>query len=286
VPGIQQQQQVAGEEGVMREDSHRGSSRSARAPGRPGVGRDKWAPGSAGAGRARAGGQAGYAPARPAQGARPGPQVPAASAKLTSLIEPVLAAMEIDLEAVKVISAGRRVVLRIVVDADGGVSLDDIAEVSREVSARLDAKNAMGEAPYTLEVTSPGIDRPLTQPRHWRRAAGRLVLVTPLTGRDQDMQLDADGAPVAYKGRVITADQDRVTLDIDGERRAFSFDELGPGRVQVEFGRLDATDDADDDEDAEDSWPGEDVADGSSPDNTGGSGGSPRRNDEEEPDGY
>ena len=61
------------------------------------------------------------------------------------------------------------------VDADGGVGLDAIAEVSREVSVRLDASGVMGEVPYTLEVSSPGVDRPLTEPRHWRRAQGRLV---------------------------------------------------------------------------------------------------------------
>jgi ribosome maturation factor RimP len=166
------------------------------------------------------------------------------TARLTSLIESVLTAMDIDLEAVKVTSAGRRVVLRIVVDADGGVSLDDIAEVSREVSAKLDAKNAMGEAPYTLEVTSPGVDRPLTQPRHWRRATGRLVAVSLIT-KDQDLEKFAHAGAVEYLGRIIGVDQDRVTLEIDGARRTFSLGELGPGRVQVEFGRLDEIDDAD-----------------------------------------
>jgi ribosome maturation factor RimP len=174
--------------------------------------------------------------------------------------------MEIDLEAVKITSAGRRVVLRIVIDADGGVSLDDIAEVSREVSAKLDAKNAMGEAPYTLEVTSPGVDRPLTQPRHWRRATGRLVVV-PLIDKDQASETFAHARPVEYLGRIVDVDQDRVTLEVDGEQRTFDLGELGPGRVQVEFGRLDEIDDADD------SWQGEDIADGSGP-------------DEEEPDGH
>src|SRR5439155_892857 len=78
-------------------------------------------------------------------------------------------------------SARRRRLLRVVVDADGGVDLDNIALVSREASARLDDTGAMGEAPYTLEVSSPGVDRPLTQPRHWRRAVGRLVRV-PASG--------------------------------------------------------------------------------------------------------
>ena len=89
-----------------------------------------------------------------------------------------------DLEGVRVTSAGRRRLLRVVVDADGGVSLDDIEQVSRELSAVLDQAAAMGEAPYTLEVSSPGVDRPLTEPRHWRRAVGRLV-TAPLAPHGQ-----------------------------------------------------------------------------------------------------
>lgn len=240
----------------MREDSHRGAPRSARAPGRGGQGRDSRAPRPGGRG-APGRGRASLDEAKSAQAAasRPARPDPAVTARLTSLIESVLTAMEIDLEAVKISSAGRRVVLRIVVDADGGVSLDDIAEVSRQVSARLDEKNAMGEAPYTLEVTSPGVDRPLTQQRHWRRAIGRLVAV-PLLGKDHAAERIAPAGPVDYRGRIIEVDQDRVTLEIDGERRAFSLGDLGPGRVQVEFGRLDEIDDADD------SWPGEEEPDG------------------------
>ncbi len=240
----------------MREDSRRGAPRSVRAPGRAGQGRDSRAsrPGSRGL---PGGGPAGHEGARlgHAGAGRPGGQNPAVTARLTSLIESVLTAMEIDLEAVKITSAGRRAVLRIVVDADGGLSLDDIAEVSREVSAKLDAKNAMGEAPYTLEVTSPGVDRPLTQPRHWRRATGRLVVV-PLIAKDQASEKFAHASPVEYLGRIIGVDQDRVTLEIDGARRAFRLGELGPGRVQVEFGRLDEIADADD------AWQGEEEPDG------------------------
>lgn len=228
----------------MSEDSRRGAPRSARAPGRAGQGRDSRAPRPAGRGMpvGRDGAGPGYAAAsRPGPGARR----PVVTERLTSLIESVLTAMEIDLEAVKITSAGRRVMLRVVVDADGGVSLDDIAEVSREVSAKLDAKNAMGEAPYTLEVTSPGVERPLTQPRHWRRAIGRLVLV-PLIAKDQDSQKFAHAGRPETLGRIINVDQESVTLEIDGARRTFCRGELGPGRVQVEFGRLDEIADADD----------------------------------------
>src|SRR5262250_1987602 len=103
---------------------------------------------------------------------------PVDPADVARLLEPVITAAGMDLESVRVSPAGRRRLLRLVVDADGGVGLDEIAEVSREVSARLDASGAMGDIPYTLEVSSPGVDRPLTEPRHWRRARGRLVSVS------------------------------------------------------------------------------------------------------------
>jgi ribosome maturation factor RimP len=220
-----------------------------RAGGRPAMGRDPRAKGSGGRGKGP-----GSWPA--ANGGRPGPGNRGSApgtvdiARLTSVIEPVLSAMDLDLEAVKVATAGRRRVLRIIVDGDGGVSLDDIAEVSREVSARLDAKDAMGDAPYTLEVSSPGIDRPLTQPRHWRRAAGRLVIV-PLTVKDPDPKRDAPEGPVDHEVRVIGADQDGVTLEVGGARRTVSYGDLGPGRVQVEFGHLAEADEPLDEPDEE-----------------------------------
>ena len=93
-------------------------------------------------------------------------------AKLREQLEPVVAALGYDLEDVTAQRAGSRQLLRVVVDGDGGISLDDIAEVSQAVSAALDESDPMGEAPYDLEVTSPGVSRPLTLPRHWRRAAG------------------------------------------------------------------------------------------------------------------
>jgi ribosome maturation factor RimP len=150
------------------------------------------------------------------------------SDRLTRLLEPVVHAMDMDLESVKVASAGRRRVLRVIVDADGGVSLDDIALASRELSAELDDATVMGEQPYTLEVSSPGVDRPLTEHRHWRRAVGRLVTVT----------VTDSGSSEPVSGRICAADADGVTLDVDGARRHFAYTALGPGAVQVEFGQL------------------------------------------------
>ena len=118
-----------------------------------------------------------HVPSRPRAASRG--EGSADTARITRVLEPVVRSAGVDLESVKVAAAGRRRVLRIVVDADGGVSLDDIALVSRELSAALDDSVVMGDQPYTLEVSSPGVDRPLTERRHWRRAIGRLV-VAPL----------------------------------------------------------------------------------------------------------
>jgi len=150
--------------------------------------------------------------------------------RLAGLIQPVVAAAGMDLESVRVAAAGKRRLLRIVVDGDRGVSLDDAADVSREISALLDASNMMGEVPYTLEVSSPGVDRPLTEPRHWRRAARRLVKVK-VTGEG------------TITGRVLAADDSGVTLDVDGTKHELGYGALGPGAIQVEFGRLPDADD-------------------------------------------
>jgi ribosome maturation factor RimP len=144
--------------------------------------------------------------------------------RIADVIRPVAAAAGMDLESVRVTAAGRRRLLRVVVDSDRGVSLDDAAALSRELSAALDTVAVMGDFPYTLEVSSPGVDRPLTEPRHWRRAAGRLVQVAV-----------ADAGVIS--GRVVSADAEGVTLDVEGARRRFSYATLGAGAIQVEFGR-------------------------------------------------
>ena len=148
---------------------------------------------------------------------------PEIEGRIADVIGPVIAAAGMDLESVRVSAAGRRRLLRVVVDSDRGVSLDDAAAISRQLSAALDAAPVMGDFPYTLEVSSPGVDRPLTDPRHWRRAVGRLVQVTA-----------ADAGPIS--GRVLAADSDGVTLVVAGDHRRFGYAALGAGAIQVEFG--------------------------------------------------
>jgi len=155
----------------------------------------------------------------------------AAKARIAAVIEPVVAAAGYDLEEVAVSRAGRRHVVRVLVDADGGINLDDVAVVSREISNALDeADEAGGEVlggEYQLEVSSPGVDRPLTQPRHWRRNVGRLVVVNGRTGR------------------ISAADDQGIVLD----EQEIAYPDLGPGKVQIEFKRMDeARFDEDEDE--------------------------------------
>lgn len=150
---------------------------------------------------------------------------------LLELLGPIVVSAGCELEDVTVTRAGRRSIVRVIVDADGGIDLDAIARVSRAVSAALDddAPGGGGAAfagPYVLEVTSPGVDRPLTEQRHWRRAIGRLV------------QTEIAGQPTT--ARVIASSASGMRLEIDGTAREVPWAELGRGRVEVEFNRAGA----------------------------------------------
>jgi ribosome maturation factor RimP len=139
--------------------------------------------------------------------------------QLRAVVEPVVVAAGYDLEELTVSQAGRRSVVRIVVDRDGGVDLDAVAEVSRAVSAALDEAESIGSSPYVLEVTSPGVDRPLTEPRHWHRNVGRMVNAGHVTGRIREVT------------------DDGVVIDDNGEVETISFADLPAGRIVVEFKR-------------------------------------------------
>jgi ribosome maturation factor RimP len=139
------------------------------------------------------------------------------------LVDP-LSVMGLDVEAVEVTPAGKRRVLRVAVDKDGGVTLDDVADATREVSRVLDDSDVMGEMPYTLEVTSRGVDRPLTLPRHWRRNEDRLVKATLTDG-------------TSLTGRVLASGDAAATLDVDGERHEVAYADVAKALVQIEFNR-------------------------------------------------
>jgi ribosome maturation factor RimP len=130
----------------------------------------------------------------------------------------------LDLEDVEISTAGRRRLVRVFVDKDGGVTLDEIADATHLVSGLLDSSDALGDAPYTLEVTSPGIDRPLTHPRHWRRNVDRLVKVRRREGQP-------------FTGRIVETQDDRAVLDVAGSREELAYADVAKATVEVEFNR-------------------------------------------------
>ena len=155
--------------------------------------------------------------------------------RLIELLTPVVAGTGHDLEGLEVTPAGRRRVVRLLVDGDSGVTLDDIAEVSRAVSEALDDIDAREPAllagAYVLEVSSRGVDTPLTEPRHWRRNLGRLVTAELSDGSRRT-------------GRVTRTTGEAVLLD----DRWLPLDGVVRGRVQVEFARAHDPDDPDPDD--------------------------------------
>jgi ribosome maturation factor RimP len=148
--------------------------------------------------------------------------------RLRAIVTEVTAARGYDLEELTVRSIGRRRVVRVVVDSDRGVSLDDAAEVSREISDRLEGPDdPMGEHAYTLEVTSPGVGRPLREPRHFRRARGRLIVLT--TGQ----------GPVT--GHLLRAGDTGIELAVAPDRKGavrivgLPYGDIAGAKVEVEF---------------------------------------------------
>lgn len=153
----------------------------------------------------------------------------ALSGRIRDLLDPVVRAAGADLEDVAVTKAGRRSLVRITVDADGGLNLDQVADVSRPVSNALDSSDLMGADPWTLEVGSRGVATPLTLPRHWRRNVGRLVKVR-------------GGLPTGEAeivARLVAADEQSATLRDDDSRTETVVPLASVNRavVQVEFQR-------------------------------------------------
>ncbi|WP_148614544.1 ribosome maturation factor RimP [Nocardioides rubriscoriae] len=153
----------------------------------------------------------------------------ALTSRIQAALTDPLAELGLDLEAVEVSAAGKRSVVRVAVDQDGGVTMDDVAEATRVVGDVLDTDPsvAMGQQPYTLEVTSRGVDRPLTLPRHWRRNADRLVKVTL-------------GDDTTLTGRIGDSDDTGVEVDVDGAVRRLDYADVRKALVQIEFNRRNA----------------------------------------------
>ncbi len=142
--------------------------------------------------------------------------------EMTAIVE-----ADIDVEDVSITKAGRRQLVRVIIDRDGGIDLDLVASVSRQVSEILDRpeyESALGDA-YVLEVTSPGTDRPLTSEAHWRRAVTRLVIADLVDGTSITARISA------VDGGVVVLQPDK------GDPLSVPLAELLRGTVQVEFNR-------------------------------------------------
>lgn len=146
--------------------------------------------------------------------------------ELARQLEPIVAeavtGAGFDLDALDVQQAGRRKLVKVVVDADDGVGLDEVAEISRAVSAVLDRHEHLIAGAYTLEVTSPGVDRPLTRQRHWRRSKFRLVRITPHEG-------------AGFVGRIGHAGPDSVRVLVDGRIREVRYADVAKAVIEIEF---------------------------------------------------
>lgn len=142
--------------------------------------------------------------------------------RIETIVRETAGPLGVDVEAVELTGPGKHRVLRVAIDTDGGVGIDTIASVSRDLSQALDATDVMGSQPYTLEVTSRGLDRPLELPRHWRRNAGRLVDVTLVD-------------ETRLTGRITTSDDDGVDLDVDGSARRLTWTDITRALVRAEL---------------------------------------------------
>jgi len=138
--------------------------------------------------------------------------------EIIAVITPALSALGFYLEDVTITSAGRRSMLTIIVDGDTHLSLDQVTSATKAISEIVESLQSLGDTPFTLEVTSPGLDRPLTKPRHWRKNIDRLVKVVLLDGKE-------------IKGRIKAASEDSATVD----QSEINFTEIKRASLEVEF---------------------------------------------------
>jgi len=144
---------------------------------------------------------------------------------LTELLNPAVTRAGFILEDVTVTPVGKRRLVSVVVDCENrNPSLDEVTVVSKEVSSILDSYSLMGDMPFTLEVTTPGVDRPLTELRHWRKNVGRLVKITPVTGEK-------------YVARIIAINARDVFLESQGKEINVPFADITRAQIEIEFNR-------------------------------------------------
>jgi ribosome maturation factor RimP len=145
---------------------------------------------------------------------------------IAAAIEPVLADMALELYDLELSTSGRTRTLRVLVDREGGVDLDAITEATQRISPVVEAQEKL-QGPFTLEVSSPGLERPLRRSDHFRRAVGDTVSVK---------YRDAAGHVHRLHGRLVAADDDGVTVEADESAERVGYDQITQARTVFEFG--------------------------------------------------
>ena len=150
--------------------------------------------------------------------------------QISELVTPAVSDQGFYLEDVHVATPGSHRIVTCIVDGDASLSLDQVTTISRVISELLDEASFMGETPFTLEVTSPGVDRPLTQPRHFAKNIDRLLKIVKL-----------DGSEVT--GRILSNTDHDVTLSVTVKKETIeqtvSLSEIKRAVVEIEFNRKD-----------------------------------------------
>jgi len=138
--------------------------------------------------------------------------------EISAAITPALSDLGFYLEDITITSAGRRSMITVIVDGDTHLSLDQVTVATKAISEIVENIQSLGQAPFTLEVTSPGLDRPLTKPRHWRKNIDRLVKIVLLDGTE-------------IKGRVKDSTEISATVD----EQVVKFSDIKRATLEIEF---------------------------------------------------
>jgi ribosome maturation factor RimP len=149
--------------------------------------------------------------------------------QISDLVTPALQQAGYFLEDINIVTPGQHRIVTVIVDGESALNLDQVTVASKLVSELLDEATFMGETPFTLEVTSPGIDRPLTLPRHFTKNVTRLLKVVKtdgevVTGRiasnsDLDVTLTVTEKKTTSDVTVLLADIKRATVEIEFNRK-------------------------------------------------------------------
>ena len=138
--------------------------------------------------------------------------------EISAAIRPIIEATGNYLEELTITSAGKVKILPVIVDSDAHLNLDQVTAVTKEISLVIEELPVLGDTAFTLEVTSPGLDRPLTKPRHWRKNLDRLVKITMTSGQ-------------VIEGRIGAATETSVLVD----ENTVSFEDIKRAVLEIEF---------------------------------------------------